>query len=170
MVLRSTSVSVTFTYCPTQVITCGSGCHINNFILTGELNTQINDLNTGCPGSSYDDRTSQMVTLYANTVYRPLISTSYGSSMSVAIWIDFNDDFQFQLSERVALHALVGTSDNLVNMTIPAISSTVLVGIHRMRVALSWASTPDPCITASSGWGETHDYRVNLRPTGKLDN
>ena len=66
--LTSTVVTVrtdtNIAYCGTRVNDCHSvGDTINNFVLTGELSTQINDLGTNCSSNSYDNRTQISVSL-----------------------------------------------------------------------------------------------------------
>jgi hypothetical protein len=173
MNLTSTIVTVitttNTTYCPTCVDNCNSfGDDINNFILIGELGTQIFDLATNCSVNSYDNRTQESVSLYENTNYTAQVSNQFGSGEHLAIWIDFNNDFQFESSEQVAAQTFSSTSNTNVNVAIPSSSLGATTGVHRMRATLAFSATPNPCGTSST-YGETHDYTVNiLSPVGKL--
>ena len=64
-------MTTTYTaYCTTLPVDCTSyGDDINDFILVGELGTQINDLATGCAPNSYDNRSNESVSLYENMNY-----------------------------------------------------------------------------------------------------
>jgi hypothetical protein len=168
MYFPSTIVTVTDAYCPPLVITCSLLDTINNFILVGESSTQINDLATGCAANGYDNRISESVTLFVSKTYAALVSTQYSSYETVAIWIDFNNNFEFDSYERVALQALNGLSNTPVNIAIPTIGSGATLGVHRMRASLAYYVTPNPCATSVT-YGETHDYTVNIMPyTRKL--
>jgi subtilisin-like proprotein convertase family protein len=82
---------------------------------------------------------------------------------SVAVWIDYNQNGQFEASE----YTLVGTkaagqTSVTNNINIP---STALNGITRMRVRIRFATTLGPgdaCIGYT--FGETEDYHVNITP------
>ena len=163
MYFPSTVVTVKKAYCSPNVVSCTTQDTIDNFILGGESSTQINDLATGCSTNSYDNRTSQSVTLAGSKTYAAFVSTQYSSSETVAIWIDFDNNFQFDSYERVALQALNGVSNTPVNMVIPAIGSGATLGAHRMRTSLAYFVTPNPCATGVT-YGETHDYTVNIIP------
>ena len=133
---------------------------INNFILVGESNTRINDLNTGCAANNYDNRIAQSVTLMTSSVYTAFVSSQYSSSEYVGIWIDFDDDSVFEPSEQVGARLLNSTLNTPVTMTIPAAGGSV-VGVHRMRVSVLYAVPANPCGPPAS-FGETHDYTVNI--------
>ena len=165
-VITTTSIA----YCATLKVDCSCcGDYINNFILFGELGTQINDLNTNCSVNSYDNRTQESVSLYENENYTAQASAQYtGGNERLSIWIDFNNNFQFESWEQVANQPLNVIINTNVVVAIPSSSSGATTGIHRMRATLAFAATPDPCGT-SSGFGETHDYTVNILPSvGKL--
>jgi hypothetical protein len=172
--LISTVVTVSTTtsiaYCLTLLVDCTCcGDDINNFILIGELGTQINDLGTGCAANSYDNRTQESVSLYENMNYTAQASTQFsGGGERLSIWIDFNNNFQFESSEQVAYQPLNITYNTDVIINIPSAALGATTGVHRMRATLAYSAIPNPCGT-SSAYGETHDYTVNiLPPAGKL--
>ena len=81
-------------------------------------------------------------------------------SEGVAVWIDYNQNGQFEASER----STIGLVNNL-----PSVSGTInipgsaLTGITRMRVRISFAGYPGtPC--GAITFGETEDYAVNIQP------
>ena len=78
----------------------------------------------------------------------------------MGIWIDFNNNFQFESSEQVACQ-LLNSFDTDFIAVIPPSSQGGTIGIHRMRATVAYSATPDACGTSSS-YGETHDYTVNI--------
>lgn len=161
MSFPSTTVTVTNAYCAPVAINCGLNDLIHNFILVGEGGTQINNPNTGCAAGSYDNRTSTSVTLYEGRTYTVQVNSLYSSSQYFSMWLDFNANFQFETTERVANILLVGTSNNAVPVVIPTIAGGATIGARRMRATVGFAVTPSPCHTGTS-YGESHDYTVNI--------
>ena len=165
MILKSTVITVltttNTTYCPPRVVSCSSGDGIENFTLLGESNTGVNDTATGCSTKGYRNQTLQSVSLYQNTNYTAQVSSKYPSSQTLAVWIDFNNDFNFELWERVAYKLLNSLSLTDVLVSIPSSSSGAATGTHRMRATVIYSSIPNSCATVGT-FGETHDYTVNI--------
>lgn len=161
MIFTSTIITVINAFCPPRVVDCTLLDTINNFILTGELSTQINDLATGCSTNGYANRTQQTITLFESKTYVALASTQYSTNEQFAIWIDFNNNYIFESSERVAYQLLDATYNTPVTITIPSVSSGGTLGIHRMRAVVAYANTPNPCCLSTT-YGEVHDYTVNI--------
>lgn len=165
-------------YCePSFIAGCDDGTNINSVILTGENNTSINDLNTGCASNGYDDKTSlPAVELFRGENYTINISTQMNELMagtSAALWIDFNDNFTFEPNERVAVYnGLLSLSGTDINIHIPA---NAPLGVHRLRVMGGMgmligdmANEFDPCPSFLSGSmaGEIHDYHIHVLDPG----
>lgn len=148
-------------YCTLNTIGCSLGDTIHNFILTGELYTQINDIGTGCAPNGYDNRTQQSIRLFQSRTYTVLVSSEYPSGEMLSIWIDFNDNFRFESWEQVGLGALNGTSNTAVSVLIPSANAGATAGRHRMRAVVTWNGLPDACGT-SGLYGEIHDYTVDI--------
>lgn len=134
---------------------------IHNFIIVGEMGTQINNPSTGCAAGSYDNRTSTSITLRAGSTYTVQVNSLYSSGQYFSIWIDFNANFQFETTERVANILLVGTSNNAVSVVIPTLAGGATLGARRMRATVSYSLAPSPC-QATNTYGETHDYTANI--------
>ncbi len=84
-------------------------------------------------------------------------------SNSVGIFIDFNQNGVFEVpSERVYLSAATTTGPHIESGTI-AIPAGASLGLTRMRVISAETAPANivPC-GASSSWGETEDYMVNI--------
>lgn len=163
MIFTSTIVTVTVgvVYCAPTVVRCDDGDTINNFILLGESGTKINDIETNCSVNSYDNRTSQSITLFNGMVYTALVSSQYSPGEQFEIWIDFNNNKVFESNESVTYGLLNSTYDTPVVLTIPTASSGGTPGIYRMRAVVAYGNTPNPC-NPSYTYGETHDYTVNI--------
>ncbi|CAF1633999.1 unnamed protein product, partial [Didymodactylos carnosus] len=133
------SVNVLQGYCiPAAGDGCSMGAAINDFILMGERGTGINDTSTGCVGASaYDNRRKETVLLYTGIQYVVQISSLSSGGVSVAIWIDFDDNRIFAVNEAVLnTVTLNGTGRNHFQITIP---SNAQPGGHRMRVKLQYS-------------------------------
>lgn len=81
-----------------------------------------------------------------------------------AIWIDFNDNYIFETSERIAT-GTVPFADTNFPFTVDLASMTgVTQGMHLMRVRGSDGnSVQSPC--ANMTWGRTNDYTANITGT-----
>ncbi|HLW09871.1 MAG TPA: GEVED domain-containing protein, partial [Fermentimonas sp.] len=135
---------------------------IDHFILTGENDTQIYDLNTGCSDSNYNDKTDISVELAPGSDYLAWVTSGSLSGDHCVIWIDLNNDGVFEESERVAAKAMDSPSE-IVLLNIPANASA---GERRMRVLVGMASYPEnltPCNESGDTNGEVHDYTVIIR-------
>jgi len=152
-------------YCiPAYTYNCGSGDDLNSFVITGVASSIISDLNTGCNGAGYYDRTTAFtpVNLLPGQSYPVQINTTYTSPTyeKTSIWIDFNDNGTFDASEKLLTDLPLVTSPAFATANI-AIPLTAPAGIHRMRVRMVYNGLDfDACTLAS--YGETHDYNVNV--------
>jgi len=121
----------TISYCtPTYNYDCEFGSEINDFVLSGENGTIINDLATGCSGG-YDDRTTSgdTITLAQGGYYVAKISTD-AENNDVALWIDFDNNGTFDETEKIGEGALIDGSLVDIQLSIP---ESATEGIHRMR-------------------------------------
>ncbi|CAF4020419.1 unnamed protein product [Adineta steineri] len=162
--LISTIITIKNTYCPPIPTNCASGNNINHFILSGEFTSQINDANTNCASNAYNDETKQTIILYASQTYQGQISTQSTNNMYYAIWIDLNNNYIFEDSEKLTGGKLDGSTLTNFNLIIPSVSASVILGTHRMRVTVVPENTPAACGGTGVN-GETHDYTVNLVAT-----
>ena len=167
----SNPVAVGLTYCsPTTTYGCNDGDVIARVI----LNTLDNNSGTGCPSgtlgySNYTASSTLTTTLlpsssYNCTVYAGQYSEGY------AAWIDYNDNYVFETSERVGFSngqvagsGLVGVLGSSATFPI-TISCTPPSGVHRLRVRAMYAtngSAVDPC--ANNFYGEIEDYLITIQ-------
>jgi len=87
------------------------------------------------------------------------------------IWIDFNDDYIFDVSEIVFSGVSGTTSPNTLNASF-LLPATAPLGTHKMRIgtADTGQSTANPCYSGS--YGVTLDFSINVTPllsTGNFD-
>ena len=150
------------------------GCTDGDVIARVILNTLDNNSGTGCPSgtlgySDYTGSSTLTTTLlpsssYNCTVYAGQYSEGY------AAWIDYNDNFVFEPSERVGFsNGLVSGSGSVgvlgSSATFPiTISCTPPSGVHRLRVRAMFATNGpavDPC--ANNSYGEIEDYLITIQ-------
>ncbi|MGQ3012120.1 MAG: GEVED domain-containing protein [Flavobacteriales bacterium] len=162
MLMLGITLSGRAQYCTTGLYVngCSFGDDINDFTL-GTGGSLINTTATGCTGGTagYADYTSINPSVAPNQVIPFTFTTSYGCCEGLAIWIDFNDNYVFEASEKLYASA---TTIGSVNSTI-TIPAAALGGTHRMRVRDAWniAGTGiDAC--TSYGYGEVHDYSITV--------
>ena len=140
------------------------GMVISHFVLPGVVATSIDD-NTPCNGTSYIDQTAMSATIYANSsvVTGLYIASTY--DMSGQVWIDFNDNGAFDVSEAVGgVNLFNGYTP--ITLSIPAAAG---VGAHRMRVLTSFTGFSEgaypnlnPC--GPYTYGDVRDYTINILP------
>ena len=145
----------------------GNVTDISNVSLTGENGTSL-DNSSSCSGIGYADYTGSIAAVDLNpfVTYTLNLSTDYqwGDDPYVSVWIDLNDDGQFENTEMVGT---TGSSEgNSLNLDIEAVAT----GIHRMRIRavfyLYEGGVTDPCSNDDYNYysGEAEDYLVNLLP------
>lgn len=139
------------TYCAyTQ--TSNTSRYIKNFSTSGgDLN--ISNLNSGFSTGGYGDYTAMTVSQYIGEPVE--FSADFeGGTFGFNIWVDWNDNGQFESSEKMyGSGSYVSSASS--SFMVPAGTAN---GSYRMRVVAHWLSTnPDPCGTNTSG-GEAEDY------------
>lgn len=147
-------VSVTHEICQPS-----GDCSFGDGYTTFNLN-QINNVTT-CSSGGYGDYTNLSTVLEQGVTYDLKIRSGY-SGQSATVWIDFNDNFTFEATERIITNESFGNS--LTTVSFP-ISSGAQLGEHLMRARTNWnnsgtASITDPCVDVS--YGETEDYKVEI--------
>nr|WP_315148441.1 LamG-like jellyroll fold domain-containing protein [uncultured Flavobacterium sp.] len=155
-------------YCtPTYSTGSGSGNSITNVTL-GTLNNT-----TGASSNPY-------YTFY-NAVTIPNLAQAATASVSItfasqsnqyaAVWIDFNQNYTFEVNEGAVSVANTG-ANGTTTITIP-VPEGALTGNTRMRVRggdNNALFTSQACGASNNGNGETEDYIVNITPTATLTN
>ncbi|MEY3049779.1 MAG: hypothetical protein RL365_1817 [Bacteroidota bacterium] len=138
---------------------------------------QLNTLNntSSCTAGGYADYSNMSTTLAKGTAYSATITPGITGQANpgaytndeIAIWIDYNNDMDFNdIGEQVG-YVLVATGwSNVFNFTVPMSATT---GALNMRVRISYSpdGAIDPCAVAT--YGETEDYTVILTGPAGID-
>ncbi|MFN9883306.1 MAG: GEVED domain-containing protein, partial [Bacteroidota bacterium] len=95
-------------------------------------------------------------------------TTSPFPGVQVWVWIDYNQNAIFDVSERVQLTEC-GTPTVPYNKFCGIINvpPTALSGTTKMRIRYTWSNltVANPACTAQYSWGEVEDYRVIIAPS-----
>ena len=117
-------------------------------------------------------------TLPIDITYSTRFVTGQVSDYGTIIWIDWNQNIEFESNEVV----YVGESDIIDPSVLHAsivISPNTPVGFYRMRIAgastgfdsyintIADAANADPCFSFS--WAVAHDYTLHINTTNKID-
>jgi hypothetical protein len=147
---------------PSSVIYCDAWGQNNNFewiesIQFGPLN------NISGNDDGYGDYTHIITPLERGQTYNVLlepghISTAYNEYW--AIWIDWNADGDFYDDNELMFSSPGTHTPILISMTLP---TDVEVEQTRMRIAMQFGETPDPC--GSFAYGEVEDYSIEILST-----
>lgn len=132
-----------------------SNCQFGDGIVRFKLGT-INNPN-GCAPGGYSDYSALATNLLVGSDHNVSIESN-ASPQFVSIWIDYNDNFFFEDSEKVVSAFQFNNSGT----TQFNISNLKPLGSHLLRSKASNNANDvgDPC--ADMPYGETQDYSVNL--------
>ncbi len=149
-------IEIFLEYClPTE------GSSSTDFIDDVELNT-LNNSGNGSSNTTIADWTiidpTLRTTLYSGGNYNLRVKPA-GRTSTVAAWIDFNQNGEFESSEKLGEDfGVAANSNTLLNFTVPA---NARFGETRMRVRMVYnASNLDPCVDYPFGEGE--DYFIDI--------
>ncbi|OFX46742.1 MAG: hypothetical protein A2046_01160, partial [Bacteroidetes bacterium GWA2_30_7] len=159
----SNSINVTMTtscYCiPSASSYPCSYLWISNVTTSGGLSDFNSSSN--CATSSFSDFSSTYIASNSQLATTTMSFTSSGYAMAYSVWIDFDDDGNFETSERVIANNNSGQSFTLTDdFTVP---SSAAFGTHKMRVRgeyYSYGAPYDACNQLS--YGETEDYSFTV--------
>ena len=109
------------------------------------------------PTGGYADRTSVPFQSYETQNFD--INTTYvGGGNGVNIWVDWNNDMDFDETEKVASLANASASKTL-SVTVPAGTPQ---GNYRMRIRSLYGSSANPAPCGSIGYGSAVDFNLNI--------
>ena len=135
---------------------------ISNVAITG---TTLNNNSGTVPGGPSYTFYSNLpaAVMQAATSYQVQVTAGSFTGQNFAVWIDYNDNFIFEASEKVGF-TTAGTTAAFQTASFQInLACTPPLGVHRMRVRGVWLTAGaliDPC--ATYGYGETEDYNVNI--------
>lgn len=144
----------TDSYC-TPTANCSYGDGFTSFSLG-----TISNLNSGCSSSGYGNFTSLSTDLEPGNSYVASFKSGYDDQY-VSLWIDFNKNDVFEISEMLINGFFLENEDQTYSTPV-VIPQGVDYGATRMRIKANWQSaSTDPC--ANMSYGETEDYTVNVK-------
>lgn len=137
---------------------CSYGDGFTDFAFAG-----IENYESGCSPGGYGDFTDMTGTVEIGYVFTAQMQTGYDDQF-VSMWIDFNDNFEFETWERIVTDFSLTTAGVMTPLDI-LIPGNSLPGTHRMRIGSNWQanSSPDPCATFN--YGEWEDYTLVVSGT-----
>src|SRR5690625_2828607 len=153
---ESTTASFTIAlYCIPEGI--NPGRYINNFSTTGATQN-ISNMGTGFSTGGYANFTDTHTVEQAAGEDVEFEVDIVGGTAGFRIWVDWNQDGEFDTTEEVAWHSNSFESTQSGSFTVPA---DALEGETRMRIVSHWSSNTgnvDPCATGFNS-GEFEDYK-----------
>ena len=169
----SASTQITNTpanYCEPEATSSCTTEGIKRFVL-GTIDTDDggNGCNTTGSVVGYVDRTSLITDLSREAGENIHImqaqhnNATFANLTRMAMWIDFNNNGVFEVSERLISSTPFTPANQLVDFTF-SMPTNAPLGVHRLRarsiVDLGSEDPNDPC--QDFRFGETHDYLVNV--------
>ena len=139
-----------------------SNCSSGDGFYLFKLRTLENE--TDCANNGYGDYTSMMVELENNETYQLIVTTHYGTQ-AIRVWIDFNDNFVYELDEIIVDNHIIadGQSGGDYTDTIPfSIPEGANLGEHLMRAKSNWNNPVPDDACEETQYGETEDYMANI--------
>ncbi len=150
-------------YCTTGLYT--SGCTFGDDLDDVTIGS-FSQTATGCSTGAYADYTSDTIAI-AQTEQTAFSVTSNFSTQWYAIWIDANDDGDFDDAGEFLWNstAASGASGTVTSGSF-VIDTAISTGTHRLRVRAKYAGTAILSSQSCSSftYGEVHDYTVNVLP------
>ncbi|WP_324677333.1 GEVED domain-containing protein [Hymenobacter sp. GOD-10R] len=139
-------------YCPSNGT--GTAFWITSVGLTGAtLPTPFTSI-SGADAGGYGNYINRPITLVRNQSYTLTIATNLTNFHTTSVWIDWNQDGTFDISERLADVSTTGTFSG--TLTVPNLTSSLI----RMRVVARLnTNTPNACLVNQAN-SETEDYTL----------
>jgi|GEM_PF-1743644 len=143
-------------YCTEGLYT--TGCDLGDGFEDFSL-ADIKNIGSGCSPNAYGDFTYLSTDLVRGYMYPVEMASGFGYQ-NVSVWIDFNDDFEFEESERMLTDFYIQNA-GLTYQAAIMVPADAPEGLHRLRARANWDEPcSDPCITYE--YGEVEDYSVNI--------
>ena len=141
-----------------------SNCTDNDVITRVRFSTLDNS--STCSANGYANYTTSVAapTVFSGAGNPITVNTPTVWSENVSVWIDYNQNGQFDAAEYTNVGSNAGNGGNITNtINIPA---TALAGVTRMRVRVRFGTGALTSGQACTGYtyGETEDYNVNIQP------
>lgn len=154
---NSEVVSVTLNPNPEECYCEPEGTNDNRYINSFTANDMSN-VDSGFSEGGYGDFSNMIITADSGDVVE-FSANIEGGSAGFRIWVDWNNDGNFDPNEEVAYQSSGYKSTHEGSFDVPSDAD----GEFRMRIVSHWQSTSgdvDPCETGFS-YGEFEDYTIN---------
>ncbi|MBW8361060.1 MAG: fibronectin type III domain-containing protein [Kaistella sp.] len=142
----------------------GATYFIDQFTSSGAV-TNINYSGTAAVTGGYRDLTAtDKIANSVGSVTPIAISGDGTSTFGFAVWVDWNNNLQFETTERMFVTSSYANSTTGASITVPAATA---LGNYRARVQMHYNSTApsDPCVTAMNGEHIDFTFEVVAPPT-----
>lgn len=129
----------------------------------GITNVLLGTTNVSNLDATYTDSTATVINFAQGITSNVQITFETGYTYDANIWIDFNNDYDFEDAGELVKTGVASTNANPTTLNASFIMpATAPLGQHRMRIgtADSGQFDPDPCYSGS--YGATIDYTVNI--------
>lgn len=135
----------------TPVSNCNFGDRITRIVM-GSIDNQ-----TACSPDGYGDYTTMVTDMYQTGNNMVQVSGGF-SNQRLTMWIDLDDNFQFDTTEMVLGNELFTVALTDIPFNLPPNAN---LGEHLVRFRSQYnTGVMDPCIAIQ--YGETEDYKVNI--------
>lgn len=151
---QSFTTSATGCYC-TSVPTSNDG--------NGITNVQLGTTNFPTTDVTYFDHSATTVTMSQGINNNVQVTFATGYTYDTNIWIDFNNDYDFEDAGELVQTGIASTNVNPTTLDASFVMpATAPLGVHKMRIGTADGGQfiPNPCYSGS--WGVTLDFSVNI--------
>ncbi|MGV7107935.1 GEVED domain-containing protein, partial [Flavobacterium sp. U410] len=133
--------------------------YIDNFTTTSSSGTNISNVSSGYTTGGYADNSASMSVVAYSGLSFDFNAEIVGGTVGFAIWIDWNNDYNFDSTERVFNTTAYSNGPFTGSIAVP---SSVADGNYRMRILTHFNSSnpSDPC--ASNTRLEAEDYTLTV--------
>lgn len=125
----------------------------------------INNSGTGTvDGVGYFDYTNLSTDVDRSSTYTLSVTVYANYDEYASAWIDWNQDYVFDSSEKYELGFYPDSNGNVTNTVDITVPSDAVLGSTRMRITEEYNGIPaGPCTADhNSTYGETEDYTINV--------
>lgn len=162
-------VSQTFGYC-TPTCSSHDGSGIGGVTFGNEL--VVNDNTATTADTRYQNHSDMIGDVFAGVDVEVNITYRTGYTYGTIIWVDWNDDMDFDDEGEVVYRGQSASSNPTTLTATFTVPATAALGDHRMRIAgadsyfdsyvSNPSSTPSACFTAT--WCVCRDYTIRVVP------
>jgi hypothetical protein len=147
--------------------TAATGCYCSSVPSSndgnGITNVQLGTTNFPNGDVVYFDHSATSVTMSQGVSNNVQITFATGYTYDTNIWIDFNNDFDFEDAGELVLTGIASTNANPTTLNASFVMpATAALGVHKMRIGTSDFGQVPPSICYSGAYGVTLDFSVNI--------